>query len=361
MSRILFLNQFFPPDPAPTGVLFREIADLLAAKGHEVDFVSAGESYRGSQGKGGRMRRELASLFRMLMNGVRRRKADVVVSGTSPPCLAFVAALIATAHGARHVHWAMDVYPEIAVALEEVKQGGMASFIELLVGWSYRQAARVVALDEDMAARLARHGVTAKVIRPWVFAPMLAAFETARTQHCSDAWTWIYSGNLGRAHEWETILQAQAILEKRGVDVRLLFQGGGPSWPVAQARARELGLARCEWKPYVEERELPSSLLDCEVCVVTQRPCVQGLLWPSKLGLVMALPRRILWIGPTDGAIARELQKLPGTGIFAPGESEQVAQWVTQERREGAANLTRIDARAHREQALHQFAEIVLS
>ena len=42
--RILFLNQYFPPDPAPTGILFREIADELARRGHEVDFVDAGES-----------------------------------------------------------------------------------------------------------------------------------------------------------------------------------------------------------------------------------------------------------------------------------------------------------------------------
>ena len=30
-------------------------------------------------------------------------------------------------------------------------------------------------------------------------------------------WTWIYSGNLGRAHEWETLLRAQQLIEQRGV------------------------------------------------------------------------------------------------------------------------------------------------
>ena len=64
--RILFLNQYFPPDPAPTGILFREIADDLERNGHTVDFVDAGIDYRGTQKKGGRMKRELASLWRML-------------------------------------------------------------------------------------------------------------------------------------------------------------------------------------------------------------------------------------------------------------------------------------------------------
>ena len=40
--RILFLNQYFPPDPAPTGILFREVADEFARLGHEVDFVTRG-------------------------------------------------------------------------------------------------------------------------------------------------------------------------------------------------------------------------------------------------------------------------------------------------------------------------------
>ena len=47
--RFLLLNQYFPPDPAPTGVLLREVADELVAAGHEVDFVAAQQDYRGGQ------------------------------------------------------------------------------------------------------------------------------------------------------------------------------------------------------------------------------------------------------------------------------------------------------------------------
>jgi hypothetical protein len=39
--RILLLNQYFPPDPAPTGVLFRELADEFSRHGHTADFVDA--------------------------------------------------------------------------------------------------------------------------------------------------------------------------------------------------------------------------------------------------------------------------------------------------------------------------------
>ena len=358
--RILFLNQYFPPDAAPTGVLFREMADEFLRLGHTVDFVDAGQDYREGQGGGGRMKRELRALWRMLREGGARPRADAVISGTSPPCLAVVADRVARKHGAAHIHWAMDVYPELAIELGEIGRRSLVGCVtRIAMGRAYRRAAAVVALDADMAARLRDHRVEATCIRPWVSQGVIAA--SASESRAEAPWTWIYSGNLGRAHEWETLLRAQALLEERRVDARLLFQGGGPSWAVARARAAELGLRNCEWRGYVPEAELPASLLRCEVLAVTQLPAVRGLLWPSKLALLMTLPRPILFVGPTDGAIARELAGFPHAGIFAPGDSEGVAGWIS-ERRSNSATVSSgamADARVQREGALKAWRELL--
>ena len=171
-------------------------------------------------------------------------------------------------------------------------------------------------------------------------------------------WTWIYSGNLGRAHEWETLLRAQQWIEQRGVDARLVFQGGGPSWPAAKARAGELGLRRCEWRGYAEEGELSATLLRSQALVVSQLPATQGLLWPSKLALVMSLPRAILFVGPVDGAIAAELRHFPHAGIFAPGDAVAVAEWITARRRGGEIGAP-LDARGYRADALAAWGRMV--
>jgi colanic acid biosynthesis glycosyl transferase WcaI len=353
--RILFVNQYFPPDPAPTGILFHELSDQCAHLGHEVDFVAAGENYRAGQNQGGRMRRELAALRRMVAAGKARPRADVVVSGTSPPCLAVFADRIARAHRARHVHWAMDVYPEIAVALGEIRRG---SLVARLTGWlmgrAYRRCSAVIALDEDMTGVLKRHRVEPICIRPWVFRSLLEQIPT-RPEPPRDRvqpWTWLYSGNLGRAHEFETLLQAQKVIESRDFPVRLVFQGGGPSWQKAQDRARELDLSRCEFRSYAPEEALVGSLLESDTLVVTQRPETKGLLWPSKLGLVCALPRPILFIGPIQGAIARSLQPLPHAGLFPPGEVSGVADWIIARSRTSSPVTTTIDPIAHRIAAL---------
>ena len=357
--RVLFLNQYFPPDAAPTGVLLRELADELERAGHTVDFVAAREGYRDGQRKGGRMLREARALARMLWDGLRRPRAEVVVSASSPPCLLVVATLVAAWHRARSVHWIMDLYPEIAVALGEVRAGFVSRAIGWAMGFCYRRAAKVVALDEDMAAQVRRYGVECAVIRPWVFASVLKQLADARGEVDAE-WTWLYSGNLGRAHEWKTLLAAQAVLEKRGADVRLLFQGGGPSREAAQVRAGKLGLKNCVWTGYVEEAELPSSLRRAQVLAVTQLPAAQGLLWPSKLGLVMSLPRPILWVGPVDGAIAQMLRAFPHAGIFAPGQGSEIADWLTALKTNGthvsAAQV--FDPAAHRTASLAAWAEL---
>ena len=357
--RVLFLNQYFPPDPAPTGILFRELADDLEEHGHTVDFVDAGLDYRAAQKKGGRMKRELASLWRMLRAGKAAQRAEVVISGTSPPLLAVVADRVARSHKARHFHWAMDVYPEIATALGEIKDG---SLIAKGVGWAsgraYRRAANIVALDADMAALFSGHGVEAKIIRPWVFKSVLDRITPPSPP--TGEWTWIYSGNLGRAHEWETLLSGQALLEKRGIDATLLFQGGGPSWPLAQARAKQLGLQRCRWRDYVPENEIRASLLARHALVVTQLPTVQGMLWPSKLGLVMTLPRPILFVGP-PGAIADELRQFPHATTIAPGDAEAVAAWITQLRLSPPEISKTLDPAAHRAEALAAWRKLIIS
>ncbi|MGB8169162.1 MAG: glycosyltransferase family 4 protein [Chthoniobacteraceae bacterium] len=357
--RVLFLNQYFPPDPAPTGVLLAEVAATLTKAGHAVDFVAARQEYRAGQKQGGRMIREALALWRMLVDGLRKPRSEVIVSASSPPCLLVVATLVAGWHRARSVHWVMDVYPEIAVALGEVRAGVLSRTLGALMGWCYRRATRVVVLDEDMAARIRVHGVEPAIVRPWVFAGVLR--QLAATHEDPQAeWTWIYSGNLGRAHEWETLLQAQAELERRGAPIRLLFQGGGPSRPVAAARARELGLRQVEWRDYVPEDELPAALLRCHALVGTQLPAAQGLLWPSKLGLAMSLPRPLAWVGPPDGAIAKMLGAFPHAAVFAPGQSVELAGWLAARMGLGAAAPGAVfDAAAHRDSSLAAFIDLV--
>jgi colanic acid biosynthesis glycosyl transferase WcaI len=330
-----------------------------------VRFIDAAQEYRGGQGKSGRLRRELFALTRMFWRGIWEPRPDVVISGTSPPCLAFVAQCVALRHRARAIHWCMDLYPDIAVALGEIKEGSLSRLVSTLMAWSYRRTSKVVALDADMADRMRQHHVEPEVIRPWVTGERKDIRNTGDVASVPESvpWTWLYSGNLGRAHEWQTLLDAQAILEGENAGIVLVFQGSGPSWAAAQAAANELGLKQIEWRGYAPENDVVSSLLRSKCLAVTQKPEVRGMLWPSKLALMLTLPRPILFVGPINGDIGRSLHALSHAGVFAPGDAGGVADWLLKCKNHAsmAHPADVIDAGAHRDGCLAKWVELVES
>ncbi len=332
--RFLFLNQYGPPDPVPTARLLGELADGLRADGHTVEILSQDQSYQGRPTRGGRLRRELRASWAILRAGWKRKdgKPDVVLALSSPPGLPVVGALLAWRHRARLAHWAMDLYPELALALGEIRAGSpVARIVAAAMRWAYRRAALVVALDEDMRDHLQPFCRTeVRVLEPWLAPAVERQIEAAALDGSkpSAPWTWLYSGNLGRAHEWRALLDAQARLEALGLPIHLVFQGDGASRAPAMAYAERLGLRLCGWKDYVPETELLSTLLEAQLLVATQRPETRGLLWPSKLALLERLPRPVLFVGPPRGTIAERLRQRGNAGVFAPDQARDIADWI---------------------------------
>lgn len=336
---LLFLNQYAPPDPSPTARLMGELATYLTTRGHTVEIVSQGEGYQGHHVRtGSRLRRELAAMGDLLRAGLARSngpRADLIVSLSSPPCLLIVAALVSLRRRTPLAHWAMDLYPELAVTLGEISAGSpMVAVLRRLMGWAYRRCVLIVALDDDMAAHLQRsYRVQPRVRPPWPAAithgdQSGAAESSPAALLAAEHWTWLYSGNLGRAHEWQSMLDVQAELERRELPIQLVFEGGGPNWQPARQYAEQLGLRQCLWTGYVSEAQSFRSLQASQLIVATQKRAAMGLLWPSKLARIIPLDKPLLWIGPTDGAVARSLGQRANTACFEPSDSQGIVHWL---------------------------------
>jgi colanic acid biosynthesis glycosyl transferase WcaI len=325
--RILILNQYAPPDPAPTAQLIGELATALEAAGHEVWIVSSSQVYRSKRpGQLGRVFREAFALGKLLLDGLKQPKHDIVLSTSSPPGLLVVTTLLAFIRRSKSLHWALDLYPELAFRLGPQMPGLLQHSAHWLVGCCYRQVDTLITLDGDMQSHLRElYGVDSQLIRPWVLQRNL---PDRANYPSKDPFRWIYSGNLGLAHDWKTLLEAQALLESQRLPIRLVFQGGGAHWPATIEFARAHKLKQVEWVGYVSAQDVVPSLLASHVLVVTQNPLTRGLLWPSKLGLVTKLPRPLVFVGSRRGAIAAELAGLPGAKVFEPGEGERLAHYI---------------------------------
>lgn len=356
---LLFLNQYGLDDPSPTARLLRDLVEDFTAQGHHVSVVCASTDYRRRPARGlRRWCRELAGLLRIFVTSLSASpKPDVVISFTSPPGLIVLGAIAAAWHGARSIHWALDLYPDLALALRELSPGLIPRMVACAMQWAYRRTDRVITLDADMQSRLRQKGVKSEIIAPWtpIREPIILNDTPAPNPF------WLYSGNLGRAHEWETLLRIQQEVERRDSAIALVIQGGGAAWRDAQAWAAENGLQRCQWRDYSSDENLLPDLLKARVLVATQRPETLGMLWPSKLALLLLLPRPILWIGPTTSAAAQAVKHHPDSAAFAPGAVDNATDWLLRAIAESlldSASL-KLHIQPDREEALAAWRQVI--
>jgi hypothetical protein len=323
--RLLLLNQFGPDSGAPTGRILGELGFELERRGHTVQLLTTDSGYGQPRRGIRRLIEEGLSHLRLLGRSLRASKADAVISFTSPACLAVTAGVIAKIHRARHFHWAMDLYPDVGVKLGELKDGLPVRFFGFLMRRAYQSADRVIALDEDMRDYLQKfYRVDSAVIEPF---PPEITWPPEVTKSTGTG-RWLYSGNFGRAHEIQILLQIQKKLEDEEVSAELILQGQGPQFLASQEAARNLGLRQVQWRAPVPLEKLGESLLQSDVLVVTRKAELKGLLLPSKLLLAELSGRAILWIGDTDGKTATRLSREGRHGVFTTSDLESIASWL---------------------------------
>ena len=325
--RLLLLNQYGLNSGAPTGRILGELGVGLEQYGHEVVFLDVDAHYGTARRGIRRILHEIRAHAILLWRSFWTRRVDGVISLTSPACLAVTAGFIANIHRARHFHWAMDIYPDLGVRLGELKSGPLTKLLTLLMRRAYSSARRVVTLDEDMREYLqTEYGIDSTVIEP--FPPQVDwpshEVDAAPTKR------WLYSGNFGRAHEIDVLLQIQKGLEERQVEAKLVLQGQGPQFASSREAADQLNLRLVEWRPPTPAKVLGESLCQSDVLVVTRRAEMKGLLLPSKLVLAELSGRSVLWIGDTDGKTARRLKQSGRHGVFTLEDIEQVTAWLQQ-------------------------------
>jgi glycosyltransferase involved in cell wall biosynthesis len=352
--RVVFVNRFFHPDLAPTGLHAADVAFDLAAAGREVHAVTsrlaydgggpgygAEETVRGVRvhrvwttrfGRGSLAGRALdyASFYLsafLALAGMLRR-GDIVVAKTDPPLVSVAAALAAWLRGAKLVNWLQDVFPEAAARSGMRLAGGPAgTLLRALRNWSLRRAAVNVALGERMAAEVARlaPGARVRVVPNWAdgrqVRPMPAEASPLRSEwRLAGRFVVGYSGNLGRVHDCETLLAAARLLLGEP-EVAFAVVGGG----FHVARVAAAGLANVAVRGYVEDERLGESLAAFDVHLVSLLPQFEGLIVPSKFYGAMAAGRAVIFVGDRDGEIARLLAKHACGVTVAPGDGAGLA------------------------------------
>jgi colanic acid biosynthesis glycosyl transferase WcaI len=349
--RFLLLNQFYPPDGAPTGRMLHDLATALAARGHDVQVICSRLGYDGSarvkgmemdagveiQRTGGlRFRRRtvvgrVAAYGAFLVGALRAALAgpspDTVVSLTTPPFLGLVGAAIARARKSRHAHWTMDVYPD---ALRAHWPGAGNRVLWPVLEWlgraQYRGAALVVAPGPCVENRLRRwlpRDTALRSVPLWATTteradPAECGRERASRGWKADDFVLMYSGNMGLGHRFSEFLEAARQLSSSGP--RWVFVGDGPRRREIEVFRAANPSARIELSAYVDGSRLAASLASADIHLVSVAPGWEGVMVPSKLQNVFAAGRPVIYLGPAATDVANWIRDSGGGWIVAPGD-----------------------------------------
>jgi colanic acid biosynthesis glycosyl transferase WcaI len=355
MARVIFVNRYFFPDHSATSQILSDLTFHLAAIGHEVHVITSRQRYDDPRAalpenenvNGVQVHRVASSRFgRAALSGraldylsfyrsVRRqldtvaRPGDMVIAKTDPPLLSLVLESTARNRGTYLVNWLQDIYPETAAVLGvPLIRGPALALLRGLRNRSLRKTDATVVVGDLMAQRIKEFGVPAArvhVIANWcddeTIRPAAGTDNPLREAwHLSGKFVIGHSGNLGRAHDFETVLGAAERLRNEPRIVFLMIGGGKHFEELAKA-VKARGLENSfRFRPYQERAMLPHSLDVADAHWLSLHPALEGLIVPSKFYAIAAAGKPMLMIGDSEGEIGRLIRQHRCGTIIAPGD-----------------------------------------
>ncbi len=334
--KILLLNQFFWPDSSATSQMLTDLARGLVAEGHTVYSVSADGGYAPAdtgekppvymhhvralpfvRGKTGRVLSYASFYVKAAWRVLTMPKVDVVLTLTTPPLLSLLGNATKMLRGTRHFIWEMEMYPDVAVDCGYFRANGVADrIIGMLADWSRRQADGIIALGECMRDRLIARGTPAEKIvisYNWADSRNISVMPFRNDDGTLKV---IYSGNLGLAHDLETIFGSMLAL-RADTRFHFIFVGSGGRRAELAEFATAEGLTNIELRPYVDRGNLGENLAVGDVGLVTQKDVCCGSVVPSKAYGLLAAGRPVLFVGPANALPARIIRRF-GCGWHIP-------------------------------------------
>jgi len=312
-TRVLLINQHYHPDFAATGQLLKDLAEDLVMHGFVVTVLTgpplyveekvpthetiAGVTVIRMRSFAFRSLRLPAKLLNWIsfyvlvfFYGLSLPRHDIVMALTTPPYIGFVGWFVAKVKRSTFVLNVQDLYPEV-LAAAKVKASFLAPLFVPFSKLLYRLSDKIVVIGDGMADRILTHNPAipeerVSVIENWADGREITMIDPAVNPYKSkwgitDEFVLLYSGNMGRAHNFEVIYE---LMRRYKDDRRLLFLfiGGGPKERNIRFFCRSNGITNVQFHSYVPRSNLACTYSLGDLAIITMEEGTEGLVVPSK-------------------------------------------------------------------------------
>jgi len=361
--KLLVLCQLFYPELVSTGQTLTELCCELADRDWDIEVLCAPPSvqksttpvpalmeHHGIQVRRvwatrfpklnilGRVVNQLTYFISALLYLVFKSGNRKILVLTNPPFLPF-ACLIAKVFRPR-IKFALlvfDVYPDTAIQLQLLKKDSiLAALWEWLNVRSFAAAEKIIVIGRCMKQVILGKGSVAgleletkvETIHIWsddrVISTGPSSMPGIFEQHqLNGKFIVLYSGNMGRFHDLETILEAALALQEHP-RIRFAFIGEGAKKAKVIDFIAAHSLANCVVGTYVPKEELGNLLRSASVGLASLMPGQEGLSVPSKTLGLMAAGIPVLAIMNPAAEIALLVAEQHFGRVIQPGDSRSL-------------------------------------
>lgn len=289
---------------------------------------------------------------------------DEILVVTNPPFLPFIARAVARLRRAHLDLLVHDVYPEVLVVAGVIRGSGVVfRLLDVMTGRLYRGCRRIIALSEGMrevvTAKLAGAAVPVHVIPNWgdverIRPKRREEVSLLRRLGLVDKFVVQYSGNIGRTHGVEQLLEVARLLGDSDPEVVFLVIGEGPRRAHSQEVAARLGLRNVRFLDRQPSGDFADSINACDLAVITLRAGMKGVSVPSRLYNLLAAGRPLLVIADPGCEPARVVER-ERLGWVVPPERPELGRDAIHAARRSPKVLAEMSQRA-RALAVREYA-----
>jgi colanic acid biosynthesis glycosyl transferase WcaI len=352
-TRILFITQWFDPEPTIKGLIF---AQALLRLGFEVEVVTGFPNYPGGKIYPGY---KISVLKREFVDGVHitrlplypshsgsaagrianyvsfgvsaliyclfaARRPDVVYAYHPPLTVGIIAALIRLFRRIPVVCDVQDIWPDTLRTTGMFSSRTGLRVVSKICGWVYRTVDHLVVLSPGFKRLLIERGVPGEkidVIYNWCNEVALQAptASVPREFPKNDMFRILYAGNIGKAQALHAVLDAAKLLETKAPNIVFIFLGQGVELHRLQLRAKAEKLSNILFLSGVPMSEVGAILRSADALLVhLKKDPLFEITIPSKTQAYMAIGKPILMAVNGDAA---QLVIEGGCGIVAESEN----------------------------------------